>query len=452
LARRTVQFRHYREAQKLTPAGLKALLPEGAILVDFMEYGTGKDARLVAFVVGREKIERIELGESGLLGGSIDGFRRTMNRTQPVIGSDDSALVLRDKIWTPLAKHLGGAKLVLISPDGPLNRLPFTALPAQDGKRYLIEEVALAVLPVPHMLPELLAPRDPGQAKTGPSLLVVGDVDFDGLEDTGTKVAKVEILGSGRPRAGGPMKWDRLPGTRTEVASIEDTFRRAVPGGQLTSLREKQATVDSVRQLASRHRYLHFATHGFFTPKEIKSALQTEITSDALLLTRETRVGSGPHPGLLSGLVFAGANRPASDGDGGVLTALDVAELDLSKVELTVLSACETGLGAVAGGEGVLGLQRAFQVAGARTVVTSLWKVDDLGTRRLMERYYENYWKKEQGSLQALREAQLWMLEEGMLEEGIKRGMVRKEDGRPKGSLRTPPEYWAAFVLSGDWR
>src|SRR5207249_10438972 len=104
----------------------------------------------------------------------------------------------------------------------------------------------------------------------------------------------------------------------------------------------------------------------------------------------------GHHPGLLSGLVLAGANKPAADGDDGVLTALEVAELDLSKVELAVLSACETGLGEVAGGEGVLGLQRAFQVAGARSTVTSLWQVDDDATRQLMERFYAGLWDRKQ--------------------------------------------------------
>ena len=111
---------------------------------------------------------------------------------------------------------------------------------------------------------------------------------------------------------------------------------------------------------------------------------------------------SGYHPGLLSGLVFAGANHPPdANGDDGILTAEEVAALDLSATRLAVLSACETGLGPVAGGEGVLGLQRAFQVAGTQTVVASLWKVGDESTRVLMERFYENLWEKKLGTLEA---------------------------------------------------
>ena len=125
-----------------------------------------------------------------------------------------------------------------------------------------------------------------------------------------------------------------------------------------------------------------------------------------------------------------------------------MAALDLGGVDLAVLSACETGLGPVAGGEGVLGLQRAFQVSGARTVMASLWKVSDEATRLLMERFYENLWDKRLGKLEALRQAQL-----AVLREGPQRGMaiVTKGD-QPAKPRRAPPYYWAAFVLSGDWR
>ena len=95
---------------------------------------------------------------------------------------------------------------------------------------------------------------------------------------------------------------------------------------------------------------------------------------------------------------------------------------------------CETGLGETAGGEGVLGLQRAFQIAGARTTVTSLWKVDDAATQKLMERFYERFWDKNLGTLEALREAQLWMLNEGPA-----RGVMRLEDARPAGRPRRSP-------------
>ena len=211
-------------------------------------------------------------------------------------------------------------------------------------------------------------------------------------------------------------------------------------------------------QEAPRSGFLHLATHGFFAPPFLRSALDPE---------RVVTVGGGPgrreidpfggrglvgfHPGLLSGLALAGANRSPEPGqDDGILTALEVAELDLSGVNLAVLSACETGLGEVAGGEGLLGLQRAFQVAGARTVVASLWKVEDQATRAMMERFYQNLWGQQpQGPLAALRAAQLWMLREGRANGALVPVEVEAPAGRPD---RVPPEYWAAFVLSGDWR
>src|SRR6185503_11816237 len=101
-----------------------------------------------------------------------------------------------------------------------------------------------------------------------------------------------------------------------------------------------------------------------------------------------------------------------------------------------------------AGSEGLLGLERAFQVAGARAVIASLWKVDDLATRDLMERFYDNLWNKNMGKLEALREAQLWMLRE----RGPRGLDVVNDDGAKPTGKRLSPYYWAAFVLSGDWR
>ena len=362
---------------------------------------------------------------------------------RPVTGAkNDPGVFLRDKLWQPIAKHVEGAKIVLISPDGPLCRLPFAALPSADGKKYLLEEYMIAILPVPQMLPELLAPRNNRPANWLPSMLALGDIDFDATPGLPQKTADWKPR-----RAGEAMNWQRLPATKGEILAIEDAFTKAIPKARFSLLRDALATEAEFRKQAPKFEYLHLATHGFFAPKELKSALRLDDSDRATSRLDDDKLPRfvGHHPGLLSGIVLAGANKPAADGDDGVLTALEVAELNLSKVELAVLSACETGLGETAGGEGVLGLQRAFQIAGARTIVTSLWKVDDDATRKLMERFYDNYWKKNMGSLESLREAQIWLLQ-----EGPKRGIVRADE--MEGDRRSPPYYWAAFVLSGDWR
>ena len=153
--------------------------------------------------------------------------------------------------------------------------------------------------------------------------------------------------------------------------------------------------------------------------------------------------------------MLAGANRPPAEfQEDGILTALEVSELDLSKVQLATLSACETGLGETAGGEGLLGLQRAFQTAGAKTVVAGLWKVPDKATELLMARFYDNLWQNKMSKLEALREAQRWLLHEGVKQPGLIRGIeLPAETPEPANQQNSlSPFYWAAFVLSGDWR
>ena len=159
------------------------------------------------------------------------------------------------------------------------------------------------------------------------------------------------------------------------------------------------------------------STHGEFDPRDKH--------------TRLTTLGS--LPGLDSGLVFAGANRNSEmpHPSNGILTATEAAVLPLDGVELVTLSACDTGLGYIASGEGLLGMQRAFQVAGARSTVASLWKVHNKASIEFMEHFYENLWLGGLTRLEAFRKTQLWL------------------KNKPEYSH---PFYWAAFQLSGAWR
>jgi CHAT domain-containing protein len=226
-------------------------------------------------------------------------------------------------------------------------------------------------------------------------------------------------------------------------------------------------------------RYLLLATHGYFAPPELGSALKANESAPPQTWQAMTnREVIGYHPGLLSGLAWAGASKPSKDPNTGVvdrglsiMTADEVSALNLRGCDLAVLSACQTGLGQTAGGEGVLGLQRAFLQAGASTVVTSLWRVDDAATCLLVEQFYTNLWVKKRTKLEALREAQLFVLNSPALVSerrgelaGRERksrapGLGTKTEKLPAGGAigsdsaptsRSDPGHWAAFVLSGD--
>jgi CHAT domain-containing protein len=401
----------YKNHLKLTPADLQKSLPEGTALVDFLVQGDS----ISAFIITKTSIQRVVLKAGKELDEELAAFLGdlSLGRTRPVINKDDVSAKLRARIWEPLEEHLKGITRVLICPDGALCRLPFAALPGSDPKKYLLEELSLVIVPVPQLLPGLLNAE---ANKAAPqSLLAVGDVDFDGDPPP--------------PGAGNRLNWKRLPHTKEEVEAIEALFVKQ-PGAKVKRLTGKETTEAALEAELPKHRYVHLATHGFFAPPKI---------------VRQFKEGKAPvlPPELSSGIVCAGANNPTLH-NSGILTALQIAELDLSAVELVVLSADETGLGELAGGEGVLGLQRAFQIAGARSTISSLFAIPDQATAELMKQMYANRLVKGLAWAEALREAQLWVLNNGE--------KVGAFDQKPTGSKRTPPKYWAAFTFAGDWR
>jgi CHAT domain-containing protein len=187
-----------------------------------------------------------------------------------------------------------------------------------------------------------------------------------------------------------------------------------LPGSRV--LTGDQATETALKSVSS-PRVLHVATHGFFLEdQDLMAAAQPGSSKEI------------EDPMLRSGLVFAGANTGRSGSDDGVLTALEAAGLDLAGTQLVVLSACQTGVGDVRTGEGVFGLRRALMVAGAETLVMSLWPVDDDATRRLMVEYYDRLSRGE-ARAEALRQASLALL---------------------RDPARRHPFYWASFISAGE--
>jgi CHAT domain-containing protein/tetratricopeptide (TPR) repeat protein len=462
LAQKNPAFKELRRERHATVEDVLAALPEKIALVDFFEYNHGdpsKDKpgswlpewRLLAFVLvkGKEPV-CLNLGSAAEIADLVRAWREAAQagrRPDP-----KSAEALAGKVWKPVREHLGGATLVLLSPDGAVAGLPFGALPGSKDGTVLLEEVALCQVTSARQVLALAAGRTGPQ---GDGLLALGGLAY------------------GTPPRGAAAAYPELPGTRLEAEAVarlfQDHFPKAAAPRVLSDADKAalQALLAAGKDKA-RPRYLHLATHAYFEPTPPLPGEEKREANPSLDPFRERTFVRNPM--LLSGVVLAGANAAP---DKGVMTAEEVLGLDLRGCELAVLSACETGLGKeVAGGEGVLGLQRAFQAAGARTTVVSLWSVNDAATSVLMEEFYTNLWDKHLTRLEALRQAQLTVYKDPErvrkraeeIKEALKKRGVKEEELRgPKGKLavdlpddpnadpkRSPPAWWAGFVLCGD--
>src|SRR5262249_38779105 len=219
----------------------------------------------------------------------------------------------------------------------------------------------------------------------------------------------LELAGTA-PLGKQPFVWPALPGTTREAAHVSALARRLPRPPQVLERSGTQAGTGQVLLDLPQARWAHLATHGFFAAPDTGARQYLYDAKDFLRGRKGERVGTAArHPLTQTGLVLAGANLQGKEAspDGGIVTAEALAGLNLVGLELAVLSACETGLGEAASGEGVFGLQRAFHLAGTRNVVASLWKVDDDATAALMALFYHQLWQENQPPLEALRRAQL---------------------------------------------
>jgi hypothetical protein len=392
--------------------------------------------------------------------------REGRTRQQAEAAYEEAGASLRRKVWDPIATILGEATRVLVVPDGSLNLVNLGALPV-DGGGYVIERG-----PLVHYVS---AERDlvrSGEEEVGRGLLTVGEPAYDSKSlfaslrnQTGgggpTSPIQIASAAPGRRSACGTfasLRFEPLPASGTETREIVRLWERHETGvaapaamssaksesGGVLELRGAAASETTVKRSAAGHRVLHLATHGFFLGGTCASALGTTRGDGALEREFVARANVQPprvlgeNPLLLSGLALAGANQRAAARDGeddGILTAEEIASLDLSGVEWAVLSACETGVGDVLAGEGVFGVRRAFQVAGARTLIMSLWGVEDASTRRWMKALYESRLREGLSTAEAVRAADVKVL-----------------SWRRANKLSTHPFYWAGFVAAGDWR
>lgn len=391
LARHSARAREI--AEPITIAQVQRALPDDAVLVEFVRYQAvlGDDPsrdHYAAYIVERERIDWIDLG----LAEDIDALAEDVRKAIMTKRSLEASRALHDRIIHPVAMRLSGSpRSLFISPDGELIRIPFEAL-IDESSRYLIERFTIHYLATGR---DLLRPWASDPVANGPVVVVANPAGA------------------------------HLPGTEREAELLRGLFE-----GTVVLLRE-EATVARLRAV-SRPNQLHMATHGFFdtvAPRLRPLAPGPSIDTTPRLQTVPALDIDNPmlHTGLVLADVERGEGEPAVDD--GKLTAFEISSWDLRGTQLATLSACGTGDGTLQHGEGVLGLRRAFAIAGAQTLVTSLWDVPDGSTAVLMRGYYERLTQGE-GRSEAMRNAKLEML----------RGLETRH-----------PRDWAGFVVEGEW-
>ncbi|MFB1481820.1 tetratricopeptide repeat protein [Corallococcus sp. RDP092CA] len=396
-------------------------LPDDGALVEFITYedrplvpGTGTaHLRCLALVLLPDGgIRALDLGPAAPIEAAASSLRDALARRDAAF--EDTAHALYRLAFQPLLPVLGRARRLFLSPDGELALVPFAAL--HDGRRYLVDRYDFTYV----TSGKDLLPR-PQQPRPASSVVVLADPAFNTGRPASTGSAPVVAERSPSSRREDLVARDwapvPLPGSREEAEAIQRLF----PQAQL--FLGAKATKDRLLHLRTPG-ILHLATHGFFL-EDAAAPENARAVATFGALGEDPRAPRPPDPLLRSGLLLAGETEKSSASDSALVTALELAGLDLWGTQLVVLSACDTGRGAVRRGQGVYGLRRAFLVAGAETVVMSLWKVDDATTRTLMETYYRHLLGGE-GLATALREAM-----------------------RELRRAQPHPHYWAPFIAMG---
>lgn len=421
LAEHSVAFRDALVRARLGLDEIRSAIPPDGAILSFVRYRDGfvgkRPPAYLAFVIrGAGAPSVIPLGTAAELDEVVARWREEVvapiNASRPETERRYrvAADALRHSVWDPVASHLSGIRRLYVVPDGQLHLVSFAALPV-DGRDYLVSKG-----PIIHYLGserDLVLRSDP----PGRGILAVGAPAFDQVVSTAT--SGKDVVFRGRRSACGSfatLRFEALPASSREVVEITSSW----PRSEASILVGPAANEGAFKRAASGRRILHLATHGFVIGGDCGAQNAAES------------------PLLRAGLAMAGANRRdalRSEDEDGILTAEEVAGLDLTGVEWAVLSACDTGLGDIRSGEGVLGLRRAFQMAGARTLVMSLWPVEDKATRGWMRALYNGRLRLGFDTARSVQEASVTILRE-----------------RRRAGQSTHPAYWAGFVAAGDWR
>jgi tetratricopeptide (TPR) repeat protein len=436
------------EVRKTLPAN--GILVEIArfTVVDFETAGKQKKAQTIhyaAWVIpaaGPGTVQVIDLGPAEPIEAVVQAVRQALRDAPQVIrrlGEPEAEKALRELlgvlsrlILQPLLPQIEDRTTWVLSPDSALWLVPWAALPLKDGD-YAAQK---------HRIHYVISGRDLLAAGARGGLgrpLVMADPDYDLLPSESRVEARAVLAGQNLALAdnlrstglvNGLPAVRRLPGTAVEAAAIIPRLE-TYAGQKLQVYTDKQA-LEAVFKAARRPRVLVLSTHGYFLEDQPSPSTQRPTAQGK----RSAAAGlSSANPLLRCGLLLAGCNKrgQAQDEDeDGVLTGLEVVGTDLRGTELVVLSACETGLGEVRNGEGVAGLRQAFQLAGAQSVLATLWQIPDRETTQIMGGFFEKL-AAGKGKADALHCAQLALI----------------EDRRGRNGA-AHPFFWAAFTITGS--
>lgn len=382
-------------------------LPPDVVLVEFIRtpmvsfraapYGTVHKSsdRYVAFIIPRINhgvIRVVDLGRADQIDGLIHNWRTAIFPPDESPKAQKKVLVagelLRQKLFTPIVDATGGYRRMIISPDSSLWMIPFAAIP-YDLSKFVLEEFEIRYVMSGRHLNRPRPTPDSGKA------LIVAGPDYGRI-----------------PRR--PSVFQPLPGAQKDI-------ERSWPGlEQYTGQRPEVWWRLDAQEMAFKRcgspRVILVSTHGFY------------FTNSKVLKI--------DNPLIRCGLAFAGANlrHVNTADDDGILTGLEIVDLDLRKTELIMLSACQTGLGEINDAEGLTGLRHAFHLAGAQSVAATLWSINDLESVWLAGAFF-NALGDGKTSHEALRAAQLFVIRE-----------LRQRSTMPS------PFYWAGFTITSNHR
>lgn len=401
---------------------------------DFVDSARRKfPERYVAWIIppaGDQKVQLVDLGSAEAIDAAITTAREKLTGSLEQIreqGEPDAEAELKKGlqplaklVFEPLLAALGDSQKLYLSPDAGLWLVPWGALPLANSK-YAVEQFDIRYV---------ISGRDlipgSGAAVAGTRPILMADPNYDAtpkeiqaatlqLFKNRSTAGNLQATPAGKNRLGTAP---RLPGTKSEAKAIQPKIESLA--NTEAYLYTDQWALEAVFKSLRQPQILVISTHGFFRE----------------LAAEEAPSAADANPLLRCGLLLAGCNQPvqvaSNDDEDGILTGLEIVATDLRGTDLVVLSACETGLGEVRGGEGVAGLRQAFQLAGAKSVVATLWQIPDRETARLMTEFFTQLAEGSDRSA-ALRQAQLKIIA-----------------SRRERNEAAHPFFWAAFTITGQ--